>query len=225
MSKPYSWEEVRSFLVKKLEKSKSIMTWGTIGSCNIEHDIDTIITKKLEAKSSDFYKEVYAIFDSLNLYLKNKYGSNLLRFPGGWMQELINLSDYSKIDLVIESMIYTSYAEIQKDWAWAMFKDESLKDLLKGQNFLIGSANDLFSLGFSRERFSCPIFIYIYHYDRIHSCYSNKILIDLANHNYDYLYRKRLGLKSPVIKNVKDIRQALYNLCEVLDKLDIKNNL
>ena len=64
-----TWEEVREFLVNELSKTKCIMTWGTIGSCNIEHDIDTIIAKKPSSPSADFYKEVHGIFDSLEVYL------------------------------------------------------------------------------------------------------------------------------------------------------------
>lgn len=57
MTKSYTWEEIRAVLEKELNKTKHILTYGTIGSCNIEHDIDTIVTKKPDSKSSDFLKK------------------------------------------------------------------------------------------------------------------------------------------------------------------------
>lgn len=53
----YTWEEIESVLTKELKKTKHIMTFGTMGSCNIKHDIDTIITKKPRSKTSDFLKK------------------------------------------------------------------------------------------------------------------------------------------------------------------------
>ena len=65
--KPYNWQEIKNFLDKELRKTKHILTFGTIGSCNIEHDIDLIITKKSSSKTSDFYKEIHILFDSLDI--------------------------------------------------------------------------------------------------------------------------------------------------------------
>ncbi len=65
--KPYTWKEIRRVLEKELKKTRHIMTYGTIGSCNIEKDIDTIVTKKPGSKSEDFkqYKRE-DIFITLN---------------------------------------------------------------------------------------------------------------------------------------------------------------
>ena len=53
-TRPYAWEDIKDFLVKELRKTKHIMTYGTIGSCDINHDIDTIITKKPASPSAEF---------------------------------------------------------------------------------------------------------------------------------------------------------------------------
>ncbi len=44
--KPYTWVEIEKVIREELRKTKHIMTVGTIGSCNINHDVDLIITKK-----------------------------------------------------------------------------------------------------------------------------------------------------------------------------------
>jgi len=225
MRKPYEWKEIENFLRKALDKSEHILTFGTIGSCNVENDIDIIITKKPLSPSSKFYKEVHKIFDSLEHYLKIKYNHILLRFPGGSQGELINLSKKRRNALVIESMIYTSFPQIRKDWEWAMFNDESVSDILKKQNFLFGNFSDLFAREFQTPKYSDPVFIYLYRYDRINSNYPKKLLLDIMNKHYDYLYRKRLGLKAPICKKSEDIRKAFYELCDKLDALEMKKKL
>src|SRR3989344_1061419 len=79
MSKPYSWPEIKNFLAKELNSAKHIMTFGTIGSCNIEHDIDIIITKKPSSKSSAFYKEVHDLFNGVDTYLQKKHKAKMIR--------------------------------------------------------------------------------------------------------------------------------------------------
>ena len=42
------------------------------------------------------------------------------------------------------------------------------------------------------------------------------------NHYYDYLYRKRLGLETTMVENDKEVKEAFYKLCDILDKLEAK---
>ena len=96
-----SWEEIRSIISKELRKSKHILTFGTIGSCNIKHDIDMIITKKSNSSSSSFYREVYNLYGSIDNYLKNKYSKKLGVFSGGGISpEQLKLSTCVKDDIL-----------------------------------------------------------------------------------------------------------------------------
>ncbi len=221
MTKSYTWEEIKEFIVKELSKTKHIMTWGTIGSLNVEHDIDTIITKKPESFSSDFYKEVHGIFDRLDVFLK-KYNGRAVRFSFSPEEFIIyGLIEKRANDLSFHTMIYTSYSQILKDWAWSIFSDDNMKEiLLNNYSCLLGSVEDLFSKEFIKERYYDPIFILLYLYDKINSHLPEKILLESMNHSYDYLYRKRLGLKAPICKNEKEIRKSFYKLCEILDELE-----
>ena len=40
---------------------------------NIERDIDTIITKKKNAKLANFYEEIHTLFNELNIFLNKKW--------------------------------------------------------------------------------------------------------------------------------------------------------
>lgn len=222
--KPYTWNEIKDILLKELSKTKHIMTFGTIGSLNIEHDIDLIITKKPSSKSSDFYKEVHHLFDNIDAYLKNKYKAKAVRFAFSAEEHIVRHLTENKKDISFHTMIYTSWPQIERDWNWALFKDENIKDILTNSyKPLIGSIEDLFSKEFQKENYCDPVFIQLYLYDKINSHYPKKLLVNAMNHYFDYLYRKRLKLKAPIAKNEKQVRQTFYKLCDILDKLTQKH--
>lgn len=223
--KSYTWEEIKKFLEKELNESKHIMTWGTIGSCNIKRDIDTIITKKPKSKCSDFSKELHNILDNLNNYLNEKYGVNLIRVPNtSFTEEFMKLSNYSKGDLVLHIMVYSSYPQMEKDWKWALFKNENLNEIMKNNyDCIFGKVDDLFSRDFKKIFYADNIFLYVVSlYDRTNSNYSKKFLIQIMNGYFDFLYRKRLKLKAPVAKDKKEVRKYIYKLCDIIDKLNRK---
>lgn len=218
--KPYTFEEIRDFLDSKLKKTKNILTFGFIGSCNVEHDLDIIITKRSFSQTADFYKEIHGIFDELNAYLNKKYKSKLLCYPAGKGGELSTFVKVNKFDLIFEVMIYTTYDQIRRDWEWALYEDESLTDLLINQKFLLGSFSDIQSHSFAKKNYHDPTYIRLYlNLDRFNAGYSKQIFLEIMRKWFDYLYRKRLGLKTPNLKNEKDIRKYFYELCDILDKL------
>ena len=110
MVKPYTWGEIDGVLSKELKKTKHIMTYGTIGSLNVEHDIDTIITKKPRSKSADFYKEIHTLFDNVDKYLNKKYGVRAIRFSG-YQPEFLKLSEYRKDDIAFQTLIYAEFID------------------------------------------------------------------------------------------------------------------
>ena len=222
MPKPYTWEEIRDFLEKEFKRTKHILTYATIGSNNIEHDIDTIITKKSKSKTSDFYREVHGLFDKLDSYLKKKYGANLISLQGGRSNELVHLSTYKLRDLIFDTMVYTSYSQIEKDWRWALPSDFKLGEVLNGDGYLLGKYSDLLSKEFKKEKYYDFMFIYLYHYDRINSHYPLRLILEIMNKNFEFLFRKRIQLKAPVAKNKKEIREIFYTLCDKLDELEAR---
>ncbi len=219
--KPYTWEEIKELLIKELKKTKHILTFGTIGSCNVEHDVDLIITKKPKSKSSDFYKEIHNLFDLLNKYLNNKYGAKVIRFSQ-YEEEAKILSDYKEKDLAFHTMVYTSYPQIEKDWGWFLLENESIKEILLSCNCLLGSTEDLFSKEFKKESYYDSIFIILYLYDRVNSNYPEKRLVEVMNACFDLIFRKKLGRKTPIAKNKKEVREIFYKLCDIIDKLNKK---
>ena len=217
MTKPYTWEEIREFFQKELFKTKHIMTFGTMGSCNVEHDIDVIITKKPSSKISDFYKEVHNLFDFLNNYLIEKYNARAICFPS-YEPEFLKLSNSKKNDLAIQLMTYVSYSQIYYDWFWALSLNQDVKEILtKNYNCIIGSIDNLFSKEFNSIKYN-PIFIYLMMYNRINSNYDEKFLLKVMNHYFDFLYRKRLGLKSPEAKNKEEVKKYFYEMCDIIEK-------
>lgn len=57
-------------------------------------------------------------------------------------------------------------------------------------------------------------------YDRINANYSEKFLLEVMNDYFDFLYRKKLKLKTPVANSEKDVRKIFYSLCDTLDKFN-----
>jgi hypothetical protein len=198
------------------------MTFGTIGSCNVNNDIDLIITKKPKSKTSKFFKELHDLFDNIDEYLMKNYGANAIRFSTSEEEfTVLNLMKNSEKNLAFHGHIYVTYPEMQRDWNWALFNNDSLKNILmKYYDCLIGSTKDLFSKEFQKESYYDPVFILLYKYDKINSHYPDKLLIKAMNSYFDYLFRKMLGLKTPIAKNKKDVRKIFYKLCDKLDKLN-----
>lgn len=226
MVRPYTWEEIKAVLSEELKKTRNIMTFGTIGSCNVEHDIDTIITKKPESKTSDFYKEVHSLFDRLDIYLKRKYSSKLIRFAFSGEEYLTYaLAKKKKNDISFHVMIYTSYSQVQKDWGWALIGNDPI-DKIIADNYkcLIGNSESLFSEDFKKSSYYDSLLIYLYLYDKLNSNLPEKVILNSMNHSFDYLFRKRLGLEAPIAKSIPELKKNFYHLCDVLDKLNEEKN-
>jgi len=218
MIKTLNWEEIKNFLQYKLKNSENIMTWGTIGSLNITNDIDTIITKKPSSPSDEFFKEVHNIFEKLDDYLNKNFKTRAVRFAQATQQYLVE--GYTSEDKVLfHTMIYISFPEIEKDWGWALFKGEKIKDILKENYTCIhGNVNDLFAKDFQKENYFENIFIYLYIYDCLNSNLPQKISLNIMNGCFKYLYKKMLKIKNPIAKNRKEIKEFFYNLCKILDE-------
>ncbi|MBI5065021.1 hypothetical protein HZA97_02185 [Candidatus Woesearchaeota archaeon] len=213
-----TWDIVKDFLAKELSKTKHILTYGTIGSCNIERDIDTIITKKSNSSHSDFYKEVHGLFDSVKIFVKQKYRMNLIVF-NRFEPEAMKLSNYKKGDLVFHVMIYTSLNQLENDWKQYLFDGENVKSILdKNYADILGKLDYLFGESFKDKYYYDPIYIRLYEYDRLHSNYQPKFLVEVMNKYFDFILRKRLNLEPKVAKNEKDLREIFYLICAVLDE-------
>jgi len=219
--KPYDWNEIKNFLIRELKKTKHILTFGTIGSTNIERDIDLIITKKPKSPLKDFFKEIHNLFDNIDSYLNKKYNAHAIRFSTSEEEfSILGLMKNNEKNLAFHGHIYITYPEMERDWSWALFEDDNLDEILKmNYDCLIGSVGSLFSKEFQKKSYYDPIFIFLYKYDKINSHYPKKILLKAMNSYFDYLYRKRLGLKAPIAKNKKQIREIFYQLCDKLDDL------
>lgn len=226
MSKPYTWEEIKSFLKKELQKTKHIMTFGTIGSCNVETDIDTIITKKPSSKSSSFYKEIHNLFDKLDIYLKKSYKGNVVLNSPASRRASGYLLKKNKSNLFFDIMIYTSYPQIKNDWNWARFYHQKINDLLKKDYQLIkGKKEDLFGKKFMKKTYCDSIFLYVYQTNVIYSKLPEKLTIKIMNDSLDFLYRKKLGLRVSVAKNKNEIKKHFYALLDILDKINKKKKV
>lgn len=218
-----TWEEIENFLEKELKKTKSIMTFGTIGSLNIEHDIDTIITKKPNTKTSNFYKEIHDLFDNLDSYLHKNYNIQLTRISRTSDEVFCKYLSANKMNnIIFHTMIYTSYSQIVKDWSWALHPDISLTNILDKTNFLLGKREDLNSVSFGKEFFYDAEFIYLYYEDYLQFNLPENILVELMNKLFEGAYKKRLGLKTPTVRNRNEAKKYFYELCDVLDGLSKK---
>jgi hypothetical protein len=217
-----TWEEIESFLKKELGRTKYILTFGTIGSHNIEHDIDTIITKKPSSKTSDFYKEVHYLLDSLNQWIKINYNKKLVRFSMfSHQEEVLKIGNYKKGDLALHLMTYISLSQIEDHWKPDLERGESVKELLrKGYNLIFGSIDFLFEGEFSKPTNNNSKYIRMNDLDRIHSNYAESFLVKSMNHLFKYVLKNKAVDKNLIAKNKIEVRKYFYELCDILDKLN-----
>lgn len=223
MTKLYTWEEIRAVLEKELNKTKHILTYGTIGSCNIEHDIDTIITKKPDSKSSDFFKEVHVLFEKIDSYLKKKYNCKLIRTSRfSDEEETKYIAKCTPNDLVFQVLTYVSFSQIEKHWAADLNGGEDLVEILSySSDFLLGNFSSLLESTFKRNIYDF-LFIRLNDSDRINSHFPQQFLIGRMNMLFDFILRKRLGLRYEFVDSVEQIKEEFYNICDVLDDLNKK---
>jgi hypothetical protein len=194
------------------------MTWGTIGSLNMKHDIDTIITKKPNSPSAGFFEEIHNIFENLDSYLYKNFKIRAVRFAQFTQEDLVG--GYTKgRKIMFHTMVYISFPQIEKDWGWILFKNDNLSKILKENYICIyGNISDLFTKDFQKEKYYENIFICLYLYDFLNSNLLRNILLKIMNGCFRYLYKKRLKIKNPVAKNKKEIKRYFYKLCDILDK-------
>lgn len=224
MKNSYNWEEIKSFLIKELKKTKHIMTFGTIGSCNVEKDIDTIITKKPKSKSSDFYKEIHDLFDKLDNYFRKKHNIGVIRFNQS-VEDLYSQEIFDSKKIRFHALIYVCFPQLVNEWKWSLPKNQDILEILKKEyNCLLGSIKDLLDPDFNIEHNYSFIFTYIAMHDQVNFPLPKKLLLKISNHYFHYLYKKRLGLNAPVVRNKQEIKKAIYKLCDIVDELDNKKH-
>lgn len=218
----YTWENIEKFLIARLKKCTAILTFGTIGSRDINHDVDIIVTKKPNSSSSLFYKELHDILGDLNLFLRRKYHKKIVRFTCfSHEKEVLKIGNYKKGDLALHVMDYVSLSQLERNWAPHVLKGFSFLDFLKNNYYLLlGNIDSLFSKSFSKSRKYDAMFLFLSHCDRINSNYPSSFLVDCMNHLYHYI-SKRISLKKPLVaKTQKDVKRVFYKLCDILDKLN-----
>ena len=222
MPKPYTWNEIKNFLEIELKKTKHIMTFGTIGSCDIAHDIDIIITKKPFSKSSDFYKEVHAIYGSLNEYLNIKCGAKAVRFYNLADENFLKILGVVKNeDLLVHTMIYSSLPQIEIDWA-GTHGSNIKKTLSSSYTCLLGEPKDIFSKKFMKKGKYDGAYNFVYHSDRTNSNLEEEKLVKFMNGLFDYIFRKILLKKPEFGKDKEEIREIFYKICDLLDEMSKK---
>jgi len=216
--KKYNWEEINSLLKSELKKTKHILTFGTMGSCNIEKDIDIIITKKPASPSSDFFKEVHNLFEIVDKYLSKEYNAKLIRTSRFSDEEEIKyLAKFKLEDLVFQVLTYVSLKQIELHWYSDLNSGENIKDILKkNYNCILGNANDLFKPGFNYHK-NENLFIDLNDSDRINSHFPKELLIRRMNVLSDYILRKRLGLKTLIANSEEEVKKIFYQIGEILD--------
>ncbi len=221
MTRTYDWEEIKSILKLELQKTKHILTYGTIGSCNIEHDIDTIITKKPTSPSSLFFREIHEIFYTIDKYLQKKHNAKLIRISRfSDEEETKYIGGFKENDLVFHVLTYVSFKQIEMHWyadTNSEHKEKGRKILICNYSCIIGNVKNLFKSNFSVHK-NEYLFIYLNDSDKINSHFPTDFLVNKMNILFDFILQKGLGLKSLKAKNRKEIRKKFYKICDLLDK-------
>lgn len=217
MSKPYTWNDIESILLKELKKTKHILVYGVFGSCRVESDIDTIILKKSESKVEEFYKDIHDLFERINKIVERKYNAKLICF-NSFKEESLFMSKYQKKDLVFQILAYNTMSQIKRDWLPYLNNEKEFNKFLKGEiNCLIGDKKDIFSKKFKKKSKHDSMYLTVSEHDRIYSNYPEKLELSIMNAYLDYMIRKLMNLPFTPGKNRKELKKKFYEMCSHLN--------
>jgi len=218
----YDWNVIESYLKEQLKDTKTILTAGTIGSRNLNHDIDLVIIKRPEAKRSDHYKEIHKICDGLDAYLRDNFGKKLIKFTKlAQQEEYLYLGKYAPGDLALHTLPYASLDHMVQIWAPDLKPDESVEDIVRKEyNPLFGSKEQIFSLEFKQRKPYDGIALKMDEQDRTNANFPEELVVNGSNHLFRFV-AKHLGIENKyVAENKAQVREYFYQL---LDKIDEKN--
>lgn len=223
MNRTYTWEEISKILKQKLLKTNHILTFGTIGSVNLNNDVDIMITKKPNSNLSDFYKEIHNIFEYINEYLKINHNQKIIRFTSlEHQEEVLKIGKYEKNDLAIQALIFISYEQMKT--IWSNTSNLYIKNIITpSYKAIYGDLNKIESKDFQQYSIYDSLCLYLNRLDRINSNYDEEFLIKVMNHLYTYL-AKHFNINFKNISTTrKEVKENFYNVCNLIDK-KIKNN-
>lgn len=222
MTKPFTWDELRLQLTVELQHTSHILTYGTIGSCNIDHDIDTIVTKKPDSPSADFFEDLHKVFDNIDTYLQKHYQARLIRTSRfSDEEETKYIANCQENDVVFQVLSYVSMKQIKMHWFDSFIDldgDVKTEAFLRDNYKCIGGQiSDIF-----RSDFAChkreDIFIRLNDSDRINSHFPKDFLVRRMNVLYDFVLRKRLGIEMLPAADEDECRDLFYKVCMILDQ-------
>jgi len=213
----YSWKDIEPYLTNRLSQTKNIMTFGTIGSKNVENDVDIIITKKPQAKTSEFYREVHDLFTGLDQYMASTYDCKAIKFIKLCQQdEALYLSGYKQGDLALHVMTFVSYPQLFKDWDWALGPKDNIKSLLSSYVPLLGKTEMIYSSEFSKSQHNEHLILNLSHLDIINSKYPTDLFLKKMNHAYGYV-SKHANVDFVPAENKEEVINKFYSLCDLLE--------
>ncbi|HEY9684384.1 MAG TPA: hypothetical protein V6C89_00425 [Drouetiella sp.] len=220
--KSYTWGEIRDCLHAELKACRHILTYGTIGSCNIEHDIDTIVTKNPGSSSAEFYRELHRLFDQIDAHLETNNRARLIRTSRfSDEEESKYIAKCSKSDLVFQVMSYVSLRQINMHWFDSLNTENPVADIEKflksNYDCIYGNPDTLFENSFAEYR-NEELFIRLNDSDRINSHFPGDFLVRRMNVLYDFIMRKRLKSSFVPALDELDCRRAFYDVCSFLDR-------
>lgn len=188
---------------------------------NIDHDVDTIITRKPGSPSASFFQEIHGLFDRLDQYLSARYDARLIRTSRfSDEEETKYIAGCRPIDLVFQVMTYVSFKQLKMHW-YDSFCDLDVDckagEFLTGSyDCIMGDTNELFTADFGEFRNEDP-FITMNDSDRINAHFPEVLLVHRMNALYDFVLRKRLGKCAPVAEDESGVRDCFYETCAILD--------
>lgn len=221
ISKTYTWEEIRECLKKKLTHTSHIFTYGTIGSCNVDHDIDTIVTKKPGSTSADFFQELHLLFNHVDEYLRTNHNARLIRTSRfSDEEESKYIAGYEAKDLVFQVMSYVSLKQINMHWFDSINSSDPVSEieafLRSSYKCIKGEPDSLFDHNFAQYKYE-ELFIRLNDSDRINSKFPEQFLVQRMNVLYDFVMRKRMGVSSHRCSTAIDCQRIFYDVCSFLD--------
>ncbi len=222
----YIWQEVKQYLIKKLNKTKHIQTYGTIGSCNINHDIDLIITKNPKSNPKEFYKELHKLHNNLNKYLMKNYNRKLICFARfSHQEEVLLIGKYKNKDIAFQVMVYFSLPHLLKNWSSSLAEGLDITKILKKEyEMLKGNFDDLFDSKFTKNGKYDNLLAYLCDNDRFVSNYPEKFLVKVMNHLFKYVLKHAGLTKEYTAKNREEALTYYYEILNLIEKIN-KNSI
>lgn len=215
---PFQWGDIEPLVINQLSYKNSISFFATIGSRNIERDIDIISIKNPNAKNSQYLRDIHSLLDILNEWIHYSYDRKIVKFSRFINQEeSLHLGDYKDGDLALHLMSYPCYEQFKNIWLADVPSTVDVYNLLKNSKKMKGDIETIKYLMSQPKKEHDSLLYKLQECDKIHSNYDETLLLKCMNETYRYIQKHIKSDNYKYATNTQETREIMYEIADMLE--------